>query len=113
MSDQQKMDKTRRNLLVATSVIGGAASVGAAVPFAASMWPSERAKAVGAPVWVMKRTQEMLAGLKPIEAKLIDPKSEVPQQPEYAKNEYRSVKPELMVVIGVCTHLGSIPPTKR
>ncbi|OGA05951.1 MAG: ubiquinol-cytochrome c reductase iron-sulfur subunit [Betaproteobacteria bacterium RIFCSPHIGHO2_12_FULL_69_13] len=134
MSDQQKMDKTRRNLLVATSVIGGAASVGAAVPFAASMWPSERAKAVGAPVevdvsrlaagelavfewrgtpvWVMKRTQEMLAGLKPIEAKLIDPKSEVPQQPEYAKNEYRSVKPELMVVIGVCTHLGCIPQTK-
>jgi len=134
MSDQQKMDKTRRNLLVATSVIGGAASVGAAVPFAASMWPSERAQAVGAPVevdvsrlaagelavfewrgtpvWVMKRTQEMLAGLKPIEAKLIDPKSEVPQQPEYAKNEYRSVKPELMVVIGVCTHLGCIPQTK-
>ena len=134
MSDQQKMDKTRRNLLVATSVIGGAASVGAAVPFAASMWPSERAKAVGAPVevdvsrlaagglagfggrgapgWGRKSTPERLAGLKPIEAKLIDPKSEVPQQPEYAKNEYRSVKPELMVVIGVCTHLGCIPQTK-
>ncbi len=134
MSDQQKTDKTRRNLLVATSVIGGAASVGAAVPFAASMWPSERAKAVGAPVevdvsrlgsgelasfewrgkpvWVMRRTGDMLAGLKPIEAKLTDPKSEVPQQPEYAKNEYRSVKPELMVVIGVCTHLGCIPQAK-
>jgi ubiquinol-cytochrome c reductase iron-sulfur subunit len=134
MSEQPKADRTRRNLLVATSVIGGAASVGAAVPFAASMWPSERAKAAGAPVevdisrlgagelgvfewrgkpvWVMKRTPEMLAGLKPIEAKLTDPRSEVPQQPDYAKNEYRSIKPELMVVIGVCTHLGCSPQQK-
>lgn len=134
MSDQQEIDKTRRNLLVATSVIGGAASAGAAVPFVTSMWPSERARAAGAPVevdfarlgagelaifewrgkpvWVMKRTTEMLAGLKPIEAKLTDPKSEVPQQPEYAKNEHRSIKPELMVVIGVCTHLGCSPQAK-
>jgi ubiquinol-cytochrome c reductase iron-sulfur subunit len=134
MSDQQKMDKTRRNLLVLTSVIGGAASAGAAVPFAASMWPSERARAAGAPVevdisrlgagelaifewrgkpvWVMRRTEAMLAGLKPIEAKLADPRSEVPQQPDYARNDYRSIKPELMVVIGVCTHLGCSPQTK-
>jgi ubiquinol-cytochrome c reductase iron-sulfur subunit len=134
MNDQEKVDKTRRNLLVATSVAGGAASVGAAVPFVASMLPSERAKAAGAPVevdlsklapgelaifewrgkplWVMKRSQEMLQGIKQVEPRLTDPKSEVPQQPEYAKNDFRSVKPELMVLVGVCTHLGCSPQAK-
>lgn len=134
MNDQEKVDKSRRNLLVATSVVGGAASVGAAVPFVASMLPSERAKAAGAPVevdlskiapgelaifewrgkplWVMKRSQEMLQGIKQVEPRLTDPKSEVPQQPEYAKNDFRSVKPELMVLVGVCTHLGCSPQAK-
>ncbi|MGH8725535.1 MAG: ubiquinol-cytochrome c reductase iron-sulfur subunit, partial [Burkholderiales bacterium] len=118
----------------ATSVAGGVAGVGAAVPFVASMWPSERAKAAGGPVefdfsnlgagelaigewrgkpvWVLRRTPEMLAGLKQVEGRLTDPKSSVPQQPEYAKNEHRSIKPELMVVVGVCTHLGCSPQTK-
>jgi len=134
MSDNQKVDKTRRNLVVATTVFGGAASVGAASPFVASMWPSERAKAAGAPVevdisrltpgelsvyewrgqpvWVMRRTPGMLKDIKKDDAVVVDPDSEVPQQPQYAKNEYRSIKPELMVLVGICTHLGCSPTPK-
>lgn len=134
MSDNPKVDKTRRNLVVATTVIGGAASVGAAVPFIASMMPSERAKAAGAPVevdisaiapgelkvfewrgkpvWVIRRTQEMLASLKTAAANLTDPASKASKQPDYAENEYRSLKPEVMVVEGVCTHLGCSPQMK-
>ena len=131
MNDQEKPDKTRRNLVVATSVVGGAAALGAAVPFVASMLPSERAKAAGAPVevdlsriapgqleivewrgkpvWVIRRTQEMLASLKGAEERLSDPASESSEQPEYAVNEHRSKQPELMVMEGVCTHLGCSP----
>jgi len=131
MSDQQKVDKSRRNLVVATTVAGGAASLGAAIPFVASMMPSERAKAAGAPievdiasiapgeirvfewrgkpVWVIRRTQEMLDSLKKAAANLTDPASKASTQPEYAQNDYRSRKPEVMVVEGVCTHLGCSP----
>ena len=131
MNDQEKPDKTRRNLVVATSVAGGIASLGAAVPFVASMLPSERAKAAGAPVevdlskiapgqmevvewrgkpvWVIRRTKEMLESLKVAEARLSDPASKSSQQPEYAENEFRSKNPELMVMEGVCTHLGCSP----
>lgn len=134
MSDQQKVDKSRRNLVVATTVAGGAASLGAAVPFVASMMPSERAKAAGAPievdiasiapgeirvfewrgkpVWVIRRTQEMLESLKKAAANLTDPASKASTQPEYAQNDYRSRKPEVMVVEGVCTHLGCSPQMK-
>ena len=88
MNDNEKVDKTRRNLVVATSAVGGAAGVGVAVPFVASMWPSERARAAGAPVevdlsriapgelgvvewrgkpvWILKRTKEMLESLKSV-----------------------------------------------
>jgi ubiquinol-cytochrome c reductase iron-sulfur subunit len=97
MNEQEKVDKTRRNLVVATSVVGGAAGVGAAVPFAASLWPSERARAAGAPVevdvsrippgelaviewrgkpvWVLRRTKEMIESLKAVEPRLYDPQS--------------------------------------
>ncbi|MEX2240412.1 MAG: ubiquinol-cytochrome c reductase iron-sulfur subunit [Burkholderiales bacterium] len=134
MSDNQKVDKTRRNLVVATSVVGGAACVGAAVPFITSMWPSERAKAAGAPVevdisaiapgelkvfewrgkpvWVIRRTPEMLESLKTVTGKLTDPASRDSLQPEYAANAYRSLKPDLMVMEGVCTHLGCSPQMK-
>jgi len=134
MNEQEKTDKTRRNLVVATSVAGGAASIGAAVPFAASMLPSERARAAGAPVevdltriapgelaiiewrgkpvWVIRRTQDMLASLKGAESRLRDPASRASEQPKYAQNEYRSAKPELMVMEGVCTHLGCSPQLK-
>ncbi|MEX2199676.1 MAG: ubiquinol-cytochrome c reductase iron-sulfur subunit [Burkholderiales bacterium] len=131
MSEQKKVDKSRRNLVVATSVLGGAASLGAAAPFVASMWPSERAKAAGAPievdisaiapgelkvfewrgkpVWVIRRTQDMLASLKQGVGNLTDPASKASLQPEYALNEHRSVNPEVMVMEGVCTHLGCSP----
>jgi len=134
MSDNQKIDNTRRNLVVATSVLGGAASLGAAIPFVASMLPSERTKAAGAPVevdistlapgelrifewrgkpvWVIRRTKEMVESLKATTSRLTDPGSSDSQQPEYAKNEYRSLKPELMVMEGVCTHLGCSPQMK-
>jgi ubiquinol-cytochrome c reductase iron-sulfur subunit len=134
MSDSKRPDKARRNLVVATSVIGGAATVGAAVPFVASLLPSERAKAAGAPVeidisklplgelgifewrgkpvWVMKRTPQMLKDIKKDDAVVVDPHSSVPQQPEYAKNEFRSIKPEVMVLVGICTHLGCSPTPK-
>ena len=135
MNEQEKVDKTRRNLVVATSLVGGAATVGAAVPFAASMWPSERARAAGAPVevdisrlgpgelaviewrgkpvWVIRRTKEMLESLKSAEGRLSDPASRASEQPTYAENAYRSAKPELMVMEGVCTHLGCSPQLKN
>jgi ubiquinol-cytochrome c reductase iron-sulfur subunit len=134
MNEQEKVDKTRRNLMVATSVVGGAAGVGAAVPFAASMWPSERARAAGAPVevdlsriapgelaviewrgkpvWVLRRTKEMIDSLKAVEPRLSDPDSKASEQPKYAQNEYRSAKPDLLVLVGVCTHLGCSPQEK-
>src|ERR687896_728262 len=115
MNEEIKVDKTRRNLVVATSVVGGAAGIGAAVPFVVSMWPSERAKAAGAPVetdisriapgkpvWVIRRTKEMLESLKAVEPRLTDPNSKASEQPKYAENEHRSAKPELMVMEGVC-----------
>ena len=134
MSQHKKIDKTRRNLVVATSVAGGLATVGIAVPFAASWMPSERAKAAGAPVeadisrlapgemqvvewrgkpvWILRRTKEMLEGIKKSDPMVSDPKSEVPQQPDYAKNEFRSIKEEFVVLEGVCTHLGCSPLMK-
>jgi ubiquinol-cytochrome c reductase iron-sulfur subunit len=134
MSEQDKVDSARRGLIVATSVVGGAAAAGAAVPFVWSMFPSERAKAAGAPVevdlakiapgaievvewrgkpvWVIRRTKEMLDSLKVAAARLSDPESKSSEQPDYAKNEFRSQKPEIMVMEGVCTHLGCSPQLK-
>jgi len=134
MNEEIKVNKKRRKLVVATSVAGGAASVAAAVPFVASMWPSERAKAAGAPVeadisrlapgemeviewrgkpvWIIRRTKEMIESLKAVEPRLTDPGSKSSEQPKYAANEYRSAKPEIMVMEGVCTHLGCSPQLK-
>jgi len=134
MNEQEKVDKTRRNLVLATSVVGGAASVGAAAPFVASMWPSERARAAGAPVevdvsrvppgelaviewrgkpvWVLRRTKEMLESLKAVEPRLSDPQSKASEQPKYAENEFRSRAPDVHVLVGVCTHLGCSPQEK-
>ena len=133
MSDQE-VDKSKRVFLIGTGVVGGIAATAAAVPFAGSMLPSERAKAAGAPVeidisqiapgemkivewrgkpvWVVNRTKEMLDGITKTNPKVSDPKSEVPQQPDYAKNEFRSIKPEISVLVGVCTHLGCSPQFK-
>ena len=133
MSDNE-LDRSKRGFLIATSVVGGAATVGAAAPFVASMLPSERAKALGAPVevdisklapgelvrvewrgkpvWVLRRTKEMLASIKASDDKVTDPQLKVNQQPDYAKNEDRSIKPEILVLEGVCTHLGCSPQFK-
>jgi ubiquinol-cytochrome c reductase iron-sulfur subunit len=125
-------DKNRRRVLVvATSVVGAIGAGFAAVPFIASMNPSAKARAAGAPVeadisklepgallrvkwrgkpiWIVNRTPEMLAALASNDPLLVDPNSEVPQQPEYCKNPTRSIKPEYLVAIGICTHLGCSP----
>ena len=132
---KQEVNSRRRFLLAATSIAGGIASIGVATPFVMSMMPSERAKAAGAPVevditklepgmlllvewrgkvvWVLNRTPEMLATLKKVDGELADPKSEKPQQPAYAKNDTRSIKPQYLVVEGVCTHLGCSPVFRK
>ncbi len=123
--------KRRRFLTAATSVVGGVGAVFVAVPFVSSMLPSERAKSLGAPVeadisklepgqqmtvkwrgkpvWIVRRTQEMLDSLPGMTDLLSDPDSKEEQQPAYAANANRSIKPEIMVVIGLCTHLGCSP----
>lgn len=134
MSDEEQVSKDRRGLLIATSAVGGAAALGAVVPFVGSMSPSERAKAAGAPVeadvsklgpgemmtvewrgkpvWIVRRTKEMLDGITKVNDQVSDPNSDRPMQPEYAKNEFRSIKPELLVAVGICTHLGCSPSSK-
>jgi ubiquinol-cytochrome c reductase iron-sulfur subunit len=130
----EPMDPKRRQLLIATSVAGAAAGAAIAIPLLSSMAPSERALSAGAPVevdiaklapgemmtvewrgkpvWIIHRTPEMMAALKAAEPFLVDPHSERLQQPAYATNEYRSIKPEIMVAIGICTHLGCSPKEK-
>ncbi len=126
------IDKSRRRFLTAaTSVVGGAGVVVAAVPFLSSWNPSARAQSAGAPVeadigklepgqqiivkwrgkpvWVVRRDKTALASLDKLLDVLRDPDSEESNQPAYAKNEYRSIKPEYLIVIGICTHLGCSP----
>ncbi|HZV97753.1 MAG TPA: ubiquinol-cytochrome c reductase iron-sulfur subunit [Methylophilaceae bacterium] len=134
MANQVDQGK-RRFLIAATTAMGGIAATAIAVPFISSMLPSERAKAAGAPVeadiskiepgamitvewrgkpvWIVNRTQEMLDALSRHNDKLSDPKLEVvTQQPDYCNNPARSVKPNLMVLVGICTHLGCSPSPK-
>ncbi|ARO88591.1 ubiquinol-cytochrome c reductase iron-sulfur subunit [Nitrosospira lacus] len=132
---KQEMNSRRRFLIAATSVAGTIATAAVATPFVMSMMPSERAKAAGAPVevdlsklepgmllmvewrgkvvWILDRTPDMLASLKQLDGQVADPKSEKPQQPAYAQNETRSIKPAILVVEGVCTHLGCSPVYRK
>ena len=127
------VNKGRRRFLVgATTVVGGVGAVGVAVPFVASWQPSARARAAGAPiqadvsklepgqrmtvewrgkpVWIVYRTPEMIERTESIDdSRLADPNSEVPQQPPYIDGELRSIKPEIGVLVGICTHLGCSP----
>ncbi|OJY60381.1 ubiquinol-cytochrome c reductase iron-sulfur subunit [Thiobacillus sp. 0-1251] len=135
-ADGQKVDTRKRKFLIAaTSAVGGVAVAGVAVPLVMSMLPSARAKAAGAPVevdiskiepgmlltaewrgkpvWVVNRTKEMLDLLAKHNDKLVDPNSEQPQQPEYCKNATRSIKPEFLVAVGICTHLGCSPTYRK
>jgi ubiquinol-cytochrome c reductase iron-sulfur subunit len=132
MSDTPS-DASKRTWLIASTCAGAAGAAFTAVPFVSSFQPSERAKAAGAPVevdiasvapgekitvewrgkpvWILHRTPEMLASLNKTENEVADPKSErttVPT-PEYAKNQHRSIKPEVFVCVGICTHLGCSP----
>ena len=137
MADKELDQGKRRFLLTATGVAGGIATAASAVPFVASMLPSERAKAAGAPVmadigalapgekltvewrgqpvWIVRRTPEMLDSIKGSADKVADPKSErKPGEltPAYARNEFRSIKPEVFVAVGICSHLGCSPQDK-
>jgi ubiquinol-cytochrome c reductase iron-sulfur subunit len=134
---EQTMDKSRRKWLIATSVVGGAGAAAVALPLVSTFAPSEKAKAAGAsvevdiagmqpgemrtvewrgkPVWIVRRTPEMLASLGAVEGDLADPKSaRNPKDltPEYAQNQHRSIKPEYLVAVGICSHLGCSPITK-
>jgi ubiquinol-cytochrome c reductase iron-sulfur subunit len=134
MADRNIDRGKRRFLVAATSVMGGVAGAAVAVPFALSMNPSARARAAGAPVevdisnvepgmmitiewrgkpvWIVHRTAEMLASLPKNDSAVADPQSSTPMQPAYARNEARSIKPEYLVLVGICTHLGCSPSQK-
>ncbi|MGN0920780.1 MAG: ubiquinol-cytochrome c reductase iron-sulfur subunit [Cellvibrio sp.] len=128
------VNQTRRRMLIgATSVVGAVGVVGVAIPFVGSWNPSAKAKAAGAPVryniskiepgamvtvewrgkpvYILRHTQESLDNLKKVEEMdiLLDPNSDQPQQPEYAKNTERAIKKEFSVMLGLCTHLGCAP----
>ncbi|GAA3909343.1 ubiquinol-cytochrome c reductase iron-sulfur subunit [Litoribacillus peritrichatus] len=130
--NQEGVNKGRRRLLIgATSAVGAVGAVGVAVPFVASWNPSAKAKAAGAPVkadisklepgqqmivewrgkpvWIVRRTKETLDNLEKLNGSVRDPNSEVPQQPAYVKGINRSIKPEFLVLVGICTHLGCSP----
>lgn len=130
------VDASKRTWLIASGCAGAVGAGLAAVPFVSSFQPSDRAKAAGAPVeidiaalgpgdkitvewrgkpvWILKRTAEQLASLAKTEDQLADPHSERQAfpTPDYAKNQYRSLKPEVFVAVGICTHLGCSPVDK-
>ncbi|WP_342129923.1 ubiquinol-cytochrome c reductase iron-sulfur subunit [Hydrogenophaga sp. OTU3427] len=130
------VDNGRRNWLITSCAVGGAGAAAVAVPFVSTFQPSERAKAAGAavevdvsgvkpgeklvvewrgkPVWILRRTPEQLESLKAVESQLADPNSDrkAYPTPEYAKNGHRSIKPEFLVAVGICTHLGCSPGDK-
>jgi ubiquinol-cytochrome c reductase iron-sulfur subunit len=135
MSDAA-IDRSRRTWIAITCGAGAVGGVATAVPFVSTFTPSERAKAAGAPVrvdisalqpgekitvewrgkpvWILRRTEEMLESLKQTESELADPNSDRTQYPtpEYAKNQWRSIKPEFLVAVGICSHLGCSPIDK-
>jgi ubiquinol-cytochrome c reductase iron-sulfur subunit len=131
MSGDNTNSGRRRFLTAATSVVGAVGMGFVLVPFISSMQPSARARAAGAPVradisklepgqmvrvkwrgkpvWLVRRTQKMLEVLPTLDPQLSDPESLESIQPPYAQNEYRSIKPEFLVTVGICTHLGCSP----
>ncbi len=131
MADSDVNHGRRRFLTATTAVVGGVGGVFAAVPFYKSLAPSDRAKTAGAPViadiskvepgqklnvrwrgqpvYIIRRTPELVAGLATLRDRLADPDSKIDHQPMYAANATRSIKPEIAVIIGVCTHLGCAP----
>ncbi len=137
MSNEKQVDPGRRGMLVATCAAGGVVGLATAGALVSTFQPSEKAKAAGAPVevditgmapgemktvewrgkpvWILKRSEEMVASLKSTDDDVADPKSErTPDMltPEYARNEHRSIKPEYLVAVGICSHLGCSPTSK-
>ncbi len=136
LADKKQMDPSKRTWLIATGCAGTVGGVAVAIPFVSTFQPSERAKAAGAavevdistlkpgekvtvewrgkPVWIMRRTPEQLATLETLEGQLADPNSDrkAYPTPEYAKNRHRSIKPEVFVGVGICSHLGCSPIDK-
>ena len=139
MSKEKQVDPTRRGVLVGTCAVGGVVGLGTAGALVSTFQPSERAKAAGAPVeadisdlnpgemkvvewrgnpvWILKRTPEMMAALSKTDDKVADPQSEKPYQipmPEYAKNAHRSraEHKDILVVVGICSHLGCSPTSR-
>lgn len=139
MTNEKDVDSGRRGLIVATCAAGGVAGLATAGAFVSTFQPSERAKAAGAPVeveigsltpgemktvewrgkpvWILKRTPQMIDTLKSkkVDDQLADPNSERNKEeltPEYARNEFRSIKPDVLVAVGICSHLGCSPITK-
>ncbi len=126
--------KRRRTLIAWTSAAGAVAGIGVAVPFVMSMFPSARARAAGAPievdiskiepgmmvteewrgkpVWILHRTETMIERVPETDDEVADPNSRQPMQPDYAQNELRSINPEYLVLVGICTHLGCSPTPK-
>ena len=130
--ENKNIDQGRRRFLTtAATVVGGVGAVAAAVPFVSNMNPSAKTKAIGAPVevdisklepgdrmietwqgkpvWILRRTGEMLKDISSLNDKVSDPASDDSAQPDYAKNEFRAREDEFLVVIGICTHLGCSP----
>ena len=134
MSSKNSVNEQRRMLVVATGAVGAVGALAAISPLFVSMAPSERAKAAGAPVevdlaklepgmliteawrgkpvWILHRTDEMLSKLGETAELVSDPDSKLPMQPDYAKNVERSIKPQYLVLVGICTHLGCSPTQK-
>ena len=137
MSNEKQVDPGRRGMLVATCAAGGVVGLATAGALVSTFQPSEKAKAAGAPVevditgmavgeqrtvewrgkpvWIIRRSPEMIASLKQTEAELADPNSQRSPDtltPEYARNEHRSIKPEYLVAVGICPHLGCSPSSR-
>ena len=134
-ADPDAPNALRRRLVVATTVVGGAGLVASAVPFVASMAPSERARSAGAPVaadlsklapgqlatvewrgkpvWILHRTPEMIERLGRFDRLLLDPASARAQQPGYCRNPLRSIRPEWWIAVALCTHLGCVPSVRK
>ena len=135
--DDQQIDNGKRTWIIASTCLGVVGTGAAAVPFVASFQPSERARAAGAaveadisglkpgekmtvewrgkPVWIVRRTPEQLAELPKVDKELADPESRrtnFATTPEYARNDWRSIKKEYLVVVGICSHLGCSPSDK-
>ena len=132
MPDEERIDTKRREFLTkATAAVGAVGLAAAAIPFGASLLPSKDAEEAGKPirvniaamkpgdqltvnwrgrpVWIIKRTPEALNSLSIVEDDLRDPYSDIEQQPDYARNQHRSIRPDILVLVGVCTHLGCAP----